>query len=461
MERGRSDIEASMNEDLRSVASDIVDKARALGADEADAYVRSGIESTVSVRKGETEKLIEAGSRYVSIRVIKDKRTAVCNTSDLTPRALDEMVRTAVELAQISEPDEYAGLPDKDELALDTGAALQLYDERIESLTVDEMKDIVLRAEQAAFDHDSRITNSEGAEFGAERGMLVLANSLGFCGSYPFTAASFSVQVMADDADGKKRNDYWFSAERLFHRLAAPEEVGRRAAARAVRKIGARKVATREVPVVWDPVVAIALAGVVSGAASGESLFKRSTFLAGFEGKPAASPLVSIVSDPTLPAQLGSRPFDGEGVRARRNGIISGGVFEQFLFDSYYARRLGRRTTGSAARTGDAITIGGGNLVFEPGTTPAAEIIASVDDGLYLTDLMGFGVNQTTGDFSRGAAGIWIENGQLTDPVTEINVSGNLKDMLRNIDAVGDDLLWRAGAAAPTLRMSKLMVSGL
>jgi PmbA protein len=217
-----------MNEDLRSLASDIVDKARALGADEADAYVRTGTESSVTVRKGETEKLIEAGSHSVSIRVIKDKRTAVCNTSDLTPRALDDMVRTAVELAKISEPDEFAGLPDRDELATDMGTALQLYDERIESLSVDEMRDIVLKAEQAAFDHDKRITNSEGAEFGAERGTTVLANSLGFCGSYPYTAASFSVQVIADDADGKKRNDFWYSAERIFHRLEAPEIVGRR-----------------------------------------------------------------------------------------------------------------------------------------------------------------------------------------------------------------------------------------
>ncbi len=450
-----------MNEDLQSIASDIVEKARALGADEADAYLRSGIESTVSVRKGEIEKLIDAGSRSVSIRVIKDKRTAVCSTSDLTPRALDEMVRTAVDLAKISEPDEYAGLPSKEDLALDTGASLQLYDERIESLSVEEMKDIVLRAEQAAFDFDKRITNSGGAEFGAERGMFVLANTLGFFGSYPYTAASFSVQVMADDADGKKRNDYWFSAERMFHRLAPPEEVGRRAAARAVRKIGARKVATREVPVVWDPVVSAALAGVVSGAASGESLFKRSTFLAEFEGKEIAAPIVSIVSDPTLPAQLGSRPFDGEGVRSRRNDVVAGGVFKQFLFDSYYARRLGRRTTGSAARAGDAIVIGGGNLVFQPGNSSPQDIIRSVPEGLYITDMMGFGVNQTTGDFSRGAAGMWIENGELSYPVSEINVSGNLKQMLRDIDAVGDDLLWLAGSAAPTIRMAKLTISGL
>jgi len=450
-----------VNEDLRSVASDIVEKARALGADEADAYVRSGVESNLSVRMGELEKLIEAGSRYVSIRVIKDKRTAVCNTSDLTPKALDELVRTAIELAKISEPDEYAGLPERSELATDMGGAMQLYDERIETLTVEEMKDIVLRAEQAAFDFDSRINNSEGAEFGAERGLTVLANSLGFCGSFPYTAASFSVSVMADDADGKKRNDYWYSAERLFHRLAAPEEVGRRAAARAVRKIGARKVATKQVPVVWDPVVAANLAGIIANAASGEALYRRSTFLAESEGQPIASPLVTITSDATLPARLGTRPFDGEGVRTRRNAIVEGGRFRQFLFDSYYARRMGRRTTGSASRAGDTITIGGGNLVFEAGTTAAQEIVRSVEDGLYLTDLMGFGVNMTTGDFSRGAAGIWIENGELGYPVTEINVSGNLKDMLRDIEAIGDDVLWLAGAAAPTIKMSRMTVSGL
>jgi PmbA protein len=410
---------------------------------------------------GEVEKLIEAGARSVSIRVIREKRTAVCNTSDLTPKALDEMVRTAVELASISEPDEYAGLPATEDLADDHGATLQLYDERVESLTVDEMKDIVLRAEQAAFDHDSRISNSEGAEFGAERGELVLANSLGFCGSYPYTAASFVVSVLADDADGKKRSDYWYSAERLLHRLERPEDVGRKAAARAVRKLGATKTATREVPVVWDPPMTSALLRVIAGAASGESLFRRSTFLSDAEGQAVASPLVTVTDDAMLPARLGSKPFDGEGVRTRRNPLLEAGVFRGFLFDSYYARRTGHRTTGSAARAGDMISIGSGNLLWEPGTTPAAEIIAGVKDGLYLTGLMGFGVNQTTGDFSRGAEGIWIEDGELTRPVSEINVSGNLKHMLRDIDAVGNDVLWMGGSAAPTIRMSKLTVSGL
>ncbi len=450
-----------MKEDLRSIASDIVAKARALGADEADAYLRSGVESTVSIRKQEMEKLIEAGSQSVSIRIIKDKRTAVCNTSDLTPKALDEMVRTAVELAKISEPDEFAGLPAKEDLATDMGGALMLYDERIESLTVEEMKDIVLRAEQAAFDADKRVTNSEGAEFGAERGMVVLANSLGFCGSFPYTAASFSVSVLADEPSGKKHNDYWYSASNIFHRLDAAEEVGRRAAARVVRKIGGRKIETREVPVVWEPTMTGALMGIIAGAASGESLYKRSTFLTDFEGAPIASPLVRIIDDATLPGQLGSRPFDGEGVRKRRNELVDGGIFKQFLFDSYYARRTSRRTTGSASRMGDQIGIGTGNLIWEAGSSDPAELVASIADGLYLTDLMGFGVNQTTGDFSRGAAGLWIENGQLAYPVAEINVSGNLKNMLKNIDAVGNDLEWRAGTASPTIRMSRLTVSGL
>lgn len=450
-----------MKEDLRSIASDIVAKARALGADEADAYLRSGVESTVSIRKQEMEKLIEAGSQSVSIRIIKDKRTAVCNTSDLTPKALDEMVRTAVELAKISEPDEFAGLPAKEDLATDMGGALMLYDERIESLTVEEMKDIVLRAEQAAFDADKRVTNSEGAEFGAERGMVVLANSLGFCGSFPYTAASFSVSVLADEPSGKKHNDYWYSASNMFHRLDAAEDVGRRAAARVVRKIGGRKIETREVPVVWEPTMTGALMGIIAGAASGESLFKRSTFLTDFEGELIASSLVRIIDDATLPGQLGSRPFDGEGVRKRRNELVDGGIFKQFLFDSYYARRTGRRTTGSASRMGDQIGIGTGNLIWEAGASGPADLVASITDGLYLTDLMGFGVNQTTGDFSRGAAGLWIENGQLAYPVAEINVSGNLKSMLKDIDAVGNDLEWRAGTASPTIRMSRLTVSGL
>lgn len=451
-----------MNEDLRSLAADIVARARKHGADDAEVYIRRGLESNVKVRMQQLEELFEAAPHSATVRVFKDHRVAVCHTSDLTPASLDDTARVAVELAAISEPDEYAGLPDKEDLASpDAGSALQLYDERVDSLSVDDMKDMALRAEQAAFDTDGRINNSEGAEFGAERGEVVLANSLGFAGSYPYTVASLSVSILAAEEGGKMQADYWFSAERILHRMESAEDVGKRAAERVLRKLGAQKVKTREVPVVFDPTMTASLLNMVVGAMSGEALFKRSTFLIDAAGKPLASPLVSIVDDPLLPGRLATRPFDGEGVRPRTKNLIEDGVFAGFIFDSYNARRTGRRTTGNASRTNDGTSVGPSNLVWQPGETSRADIIASVQDGLYLTSLMGFGYNATTGDISKGASGIWIENGELTHPVDEINVSGNLKDLLANITAVGDDTQWFGSAATPTILVSKLTVSGI
>jgi PmbA protein len=406
--------------------------------------------------------VVEAGDNAVGIRVINDRRTAICSTSDLTPRALEQLVRYAVELASISEPDEYAGLPERDELAFGTQPSLQLYDEAIEVLTTDEMRDLALRMEQATFDYDKRVTNSDGAEMGVVRAQVALANSLGFGGSYVGTNAALSIEAICDDAEGKKRNDYWYSAERALHRLESPEDVGRRAAQRAVAKLGARKIGTTAVPVVWEAPVAHAFLRIIAEAVSGEALYRRSTFLAELEGRQVASSAFSLVDDPLLPGRLGSRPFDGEGVSSRRLPIFEGGVFRSFLFDSYNARRLGRRTTGAAHRgIASAPAPGSSNFVMDAGETPSEALYAGIKQGLLLTDLMGFGVNLTTGDFSRGAQGFWIENGRVGFPVTEINLSGNLKDMLASIDAVGNDLLWRRSSAAPSFRMSRLTVSGL
>jgi PmbA protein len=433
-----------MNEDLRSLAADIVARARKHGADEAEAYVRRGIESTVKVRMQSLEELFEAAPHSVTVRVFKDHRAAVCHTSEMTPAALDDLARSAVELASISEPDEYAGLPDKADLAHPGAAsALQLYDERVDSLSVDEMKEFALRAEQAAFDADRRINNSEGA------------------GSYPYTIASLSVSVLAQDPAGKMQSDYWYTAERLLHRMEAPEDVGRRAAERVLRKLGPRKVTTRRVPVVFEPTMTASLLGMIAGAATGDAFFKRSTFLADAEDTLVGSPLVNITDDPLLPGRLATRPFDGEGVRQQARPLFEAGVFRQFLFDSYYARRTGRRTTGSASRTSEGVGIGASNLVWQPGEAPPESIISSVKDGLYLTTLMGFGYNQTTGDFSKGAAGIWIEDGRLAYPVDEINVSGNMRHLLADVRAVGDDLQWLGSAATPTILVEGLTVSGL
>jgi PmbA protein len=276
------------------------------------------------------------------------------------------------------------------------------------------------------------------------------------------THAALSIEAMCDEPDGKKRNDYWYSIERALHRLESPEDVGRKAAGRAVAKIGARKVGTTAVPVVWEATVAHDLLRILAQAASGEALYRRSTFLADIEGREVASRLLNITDEPLLPARIGSRPFDGEGVTSRRLPLFEAGVFRNFFFDSYNARRLARKTTGAAQRgLSSAPSPGPTNLVMSAGTQSAESLLEGIDQGLLLTDLMGFGVNLTTGDFSRGAQGFWIENGRIAYPVTEINLSGNLKDMLANIDAVADDVLWRANGAAPSFRMSKLTVSGL
>ncbi len=444
------------------IARRAVQLARAAGAEQCDALVSMYAESNVTVRLGELEKLVEAGSMSLGLRVINGGRTAVCSTSDLSPASLERFAAETVELAAISEPDEFAGLPDPSLLATQANAdALALYDERIESLSTEQKVAMAKACEGAAFATDPRITNSDGASLSTRSGQVALVNSLGFEGAYPATTISLVVEAIADDAEGKKRNGYWYSAERSLHRLADPEEIGRIAARRTIDQLGARKVATCQVPVVFEPMMAVALAGDLVGCATGSALYRGATFLANRTGDVIGSPLVTITDDPALPGRLGSRPFDGEGVATRRNAIFAGGRFSGFLFDCYTARRTGNQTTGSAQRGIESAPVPGpSNLVFEPGATPPEEIIAGVSSGLYLTTLMGSGFNPTTGDYSRGAAGFWIEGGRIAYPVTEINISGRMDAMLAAIDAVGSDLAWFGSSAAPTIRVREMTVSG-
>jgi PmbA protein len=439
-----------------------VQLARRAGAEQCDAFVVTGSESTVTVRLGEIEKLIEAGSIGLGLRVIQGGRTAICATSDLAPAALERFAAETVELASISAPDEYAGLPEPALFGTAADAAtLGLYDERIEALSPDEKIRIARTCEAAALAADPRITNTDGATLSTRVGEVALVNSLGFEGSYPATSISLVAEAIADDAEGKKRPGYWFSAERSLSRLADPEEVGRIAARRAVDQLGARKPATTRVPVVFEPMMAVSLLGHLAACATGEALYRGATFLAGREGQPLASPLVTIVDDPLVPGRFGSRPFDGEGVATRRNTLVETGRFRGFLFDCYTARRLGRATTGSAARgLESAPSPSSSNLVLQPGTAAPAEVLAGVRQGLYVTALMGAGFNPATGDYSRGAAGFWIEDGQLAYPVTEVNISGNLATMLADIDALGSDLTWFGASAAPTVRIREMTVSG-
>ena len=447
------------------IAQRVVEKALAAAASrpgrfQCDAVAMASRDSSVTVRLQELETVEEAGSRAVGLRVIVDGRQAVVSSADISDDALDQIVEDALALAAIAEPDEHAGLADPADQAA-VRDELQLYDEAIEAIGGRERIDRAMAGEQAAMDADPRIKNSGGSSFSTRIGEVALADSNGFAGSYLGTSASLAVEVMAAEPDGRLRSDYGFTAERQLHRLEDAAAVGREAADRALRQLGAAKTKTQEVPVVWEPRIAAGLLGTIAGAADAEALYRRSTFLADREGETVASPFLTVVDDPRLPGRLGSRPFDGEGIATRRNVLFQDGVFQTFLCDTYNARRLGRTSTGSAVRDVTSLpAIGTGNIVMQPGGRAPEQIIAEVPDGLYLTTLMGFGINMTTGDFSRGAGGLWIRGGELAEPVSEINVSGNLLDMLASIDAVGSDLRWFGGTAAPTLRMSKLMISG-
>ncbi|MBA4180085.1 MAG: hypothetical protein C0506_05795 [Anaerolinea sp.] len=454
--------ELDLTKSLVDLARQVVELARRNGAEQCDVIAVSAEESTVSVRLGEVEKLIEAGSRSLGLRVINGGRTSVCSTSDLAEDALEKFARETVELASICEPDPCAGLPDPSLFARGGADGLQLYDERLSSLTTDEKVRMALTCEDAALKFDSRIANSDGASISTRIAEIALANSLGFAGSYPATSVSLAVEVLADDADGKKRNASWFSAERSLHRLMDASEIGRIAARRAIDQIGARKVGTKQVPVIFEPMMTAALLGDLSQAVTGGALYRGATFLRDSVGARIGSNLVTIIDDATEPGRRGSRPFDGEGVATRRNPLFEEGVFQQFLFDAYTARKTGNAPTGSAQRGVESLPAPGpSNLVMRAGITSPAEIIGDVKDGLYVTALIGHGFNTTTGDFSRGAGGFWIENGRLAYPVTEINVSGRMAEMLAAIDAVGDDLAWFGSVAAPTVRVQEMTVPGL
>ena len=350
----------------------------------------------------------------------------------------------------MTDPDPLSGLPDPALWSAPLADDLGLYDPALDDLPAEEKIGLARRCEAAAFAADPRVTNSDGSTFGNSSHTRVLVNSLGFAASYRSSSCSLTVEAIADDADGKKRNAHWYSAARAYRGLDAPEEIGRIAAERAVRKLGARKLATQRVPVVCDPQVARAFVSHLARAVMGDALYRRATFLLDREGELVASPLLNLIDDATLPGRLRSRPFDGEGATARRNPIITGGEFQGFLFDSYSARKTGRQSTASASRgVGGVPTPSTTNLFIAAGPHSPAAIIASVERGVYLTDLMGFGWNLTTGDFSQGAAGLWIEQGELSYPVSEINVAGNLNEVLRDVDMVGDDLEFRAGPRRP------------
>ncbi|MFQ3581677.1 MAG: TldD/PmbA family protein [Chloracidobacterium sp.] len=449
-----------MNLTPAEIAASVVERARRLGATAAEVLLRESVEFSASVRLGEVETVKEAASRGLGLRVLLDGRQASVSTSDLSPTALDELAETALALARATSVDDTAGIPDPSDLATET-PDLDLYDAAILALSSDEKIRLALTAEEAARAYDARVVNFEGGGVDSGAGHTVLANSLGFVGEYRSASLSLATVPVARDADGRLQRDYWYDTRRKVAALESPTSIGRRAAERAIRKLGARRVPTQRCPVVFAPEVAASLVGHIFGAVSGDAIFRKASFLVGKLGETIASPLVTVIDDGRLPQGLGSRPFDGEGVPTRQTVVIRAGTLESYLHNTYTARKLGERTTGNASRglTG-APTVGANNMYLVAGPHPPEAILASVKNGFYVTELIGFGVNGVTGDYSRGAAGQWIQDGELAFPVEEVTIAGNLLTMLKQIEMVGNDLDFRGRMAAPTLKIGELMISG-
>jgi PmbA protein len=444
---------------LEELAGSVVRQALEAGASDAECTISEGSEFSASVRMRQIENLKEAGARGAGLRVMMGRQAGSAYTSDLSAEGLGELVRSAIELARITSEDPHAGLPSPEELGSVPGD-LQLYHQDMDEIDTPAKIRLALEAEAAALDLDPRIRNSEGAGFDSYSGCRVFANSRGFAGSYQSSQCSLSAVPVAKEGESMER-DYWFSAARSLAGLEAPAEVGRMAARRALRRLGARKVTTGKYPVVFEPRTARSLVENIYEAVHGESIYRKASFLAGRLGETVASDRLTVIDDGTLPGLFGTSPFDDEGVPTRRTPVIEKGVLRSYLLNCYTARKLGLKTTGNASRSlAGNPGIGHSNLFALAGETPPEEIIGSVKSGFYVTELIGFGVNIVTGDYSRGAVGMWIENGELAYPVSEVTIAGNLREMLVAVDMVGSDLEFRGSTAAPTLRIGEMTISG-
>jgi PmbA protein len=436
-----------------------LDEAKKKGATAAEVLCVSAESLEAGVRMGEVEKLKSSRERRLGLRIFSGQSSATSSTAELERDSLSAFIANTVELARLSAPDPWAGLPDQS-LHPKSLPELSLADPDSGIVDADRALEIARRSENAALKFDPRIKNSGGAEFSSGRGQVLFVNSQGYSGQYVGTSYSLGAGPIAQEGEAMQQG-YWYTSNRRFGKLEDAESVGITAAKRAIRRLGARKIKTTRAPVVFDPDMAAGLIRSIIGAASGPALYKGASFLMGQLGKTIAAPGVTIVDNALIPGGLGSKPFDGEGLPTSRKNVIDKGVLATYLLDCYSARKLGLAPTGNAARSvGEAPSVSTTNLYLEPGSYTPAQIIGSVKQGLYLTETIGFGVNMVTGDYSRGAGGIWIENGELAYPVQEITIAGNLKDMFASIEMIGNDLNWRSSTVAPTIKIAEMTIAG-
>jgi PmbA protein len=444
---------------LLELANDVVKRALAAGATGAECTIAEDEEFCANIRMREVENLKEAGSRAMGLRILIGKHTGSSYTSDLSPQGIAVLVASAIELGAITTEDPHAGLPDAGDLG-SIGGDLRMYSSDVAELATELKIETAKRAEEAALSADARISNSEGASFDNAVGRHVFANSLGFAGEYRASYCSLSATPVARDGESMER-DSWSSIARGFAGLEPADLVGRTAAQRALRRLHPVKMETQNVPVVFEPRTARGLLDNLVDAVHGMSVYRHESFLAGKLGEKVASEYVTVIDDGTIPGLFGTSPFDDEGVPTRRTAVIERGVLKSYLLNSYAARKLGMKTTGNASRglTGNA-GIGHGNFFLEKGVQTPEQIVAGIREGFYVTELMGSGVNIVTGDYSRGATGLWIRGGELAFAVSEVTIAANLNAMLKGIEAVGSDLEFRGSIAAPTIKIGEMTVGG-
>jgi PmbA protein len=430
----------------------VVERALALakrgGATAAEAGVGVSTGLSVTVRLGEVESLEYQRDRSLGVTVYAGHRKGSASTANLTPEAVEETVRKALSIASFTADDEYAGLPEAELMA---GQLPDLDLSHPWDLEAPAAVELARRCEAAGLAHDPRIRNSEGASVGTHRKLSVFGNSHGFVGGYPSTSHSVSCVVLGQD-NGDMQRDYWYTAARDWRALEDVESVGRKAAAKAVGRLGAGKMGTRKAPVLFAPELARGLIGHFTGAIGGGAQYRRSSFLLDAKGQQVFPEAISLVERPHLRGALGSAPFDGEGVATRERALVVNGVLDGYLLDSYSARKLGLVTTGNAG--------GVHNLVVQGHMLDPKTLLRRLGTGLLVTEMMGQGVNPVTGDYSRGAAGFWVENGEPVRPVHEITVAGNLREMYLGVVALGDDVDTRGAIHCGSLLIDEMTIAG-
>lgn len=448
------------NLSLQKAAEAAVGFALKAGAKEADTLVESGSQFRADVLAGAIENLKQAQTRGLGLRVFVDHRTALVYTSDLREAALRDLAGRAVELAKKAQADEFAGLPAAPPAISASDGALQVYDPAVAALTPEQKIDWARTMEKTALAYDPRIKRCDGCSVQSGIGLTVLASSAGPSLTYRNTSIGGFVNPLADDGDKQQSGGYG-EIQSHFAKLGSPESIGQEAGRRAVERVGARGVPTQKVPVILHPDIAANWFQSLYNAFSGEQAFKKVSYLTGMLGQPIASPMVTLIDDGVLPAGIGTAPFDGEGQPTQKNVLIADGVMKMFVYNSYWARKAGAKSTGSATRGYQGTPgIGSHNLYLAAGASTPEEIFASVDRGFYMVDSGAFGYNQTTGAYSYQAAGFWIEGGKKAFPVQEITVASTTLDMLKNVVMVGNDLRFNGNVNSPTIKIAEMTISG-